>query len=268
MSELETPFSRPRFPILTALLLFGNLAGFVLELKQGAGLSDFLNHYAFVPRQTMAYLGGATGTSFSRGVLTVFLTAFLHAGFLHLVINMFYLWLVGDVMELFLGRVRFLMLWMAGVVVWGVVGLATIPEGVAGLPALGSGGAIAILLGAYLGTYRHLLRAAQRPSRKRLMMIGTPIAVAALGWFPLQLLTGMTPLTRSLDTEYGPPWSAIAASFAVGVVLVQFLLPTAPAGAEAVGTPVLTEDTGKAAEAGMVGGCCEETGGSTGMRVN
>ena len=261
MSESETPFPRPRFPIITAVLLVGSLAGFMVELRQGPGLADFLNRHSFVPEQTLAYLDGAAGTNFGRSVLPFFLTLFFHAGFLHLVINTSYLWMVGDVMEVFLGPVRFVVLWLAGALVWAAVVLVTIPSPASGLPCLGTGGTIAILLGAYLGIYRHLLKTVYRGSRWKLVAIGTPTAVVALGWFPLQLLTRYTPIAQSLDTEYGPPWWAIVTSFVLGLVLVQFLLPTAPTGAEAVAKPVLPAENVEAVEPGVVAGCCRTDGG-------
>ncbi len=258
VNEPEMTFPRARFPIVTVLLLVGNMVGFVIELNHQANLADFLNRYSFVPAQTMAYVEGMPGTSLTRSVLPFFCTLFFHTGFLHLVINMLYLWLIGDVMEVFLGRVRLLVLWLAGGLVWGGVGLATISTEAASLPCLGCGGCVAVLLGAYLGTYRQLLRVSRQASRRRLLMIGTPIAVLALGWFPLQLLSGSTPLARSVHTEFGPPWWGIGASFALGVLLVQFLLPPAPTHAEAVALPTPPTPS-EPAEAGVAGTCCNTT---------
>ena len=255
MAEPTGVFPRPRFPFVTALLLILNLVGFVVELKQGSHLPEFLNSYSFVPAQMLAYLQGTPGTGFLRSVLPFFLTPFLHAGFVHLVINTFYLWLVGDVMESFLGRVRFILLWLAGVVLWGAVVLVTVRPPLSGLPCLGSGGAVAAILGAYLGTYRYLLRTARPLSRRRLLTMGTPMAVAVVAWIPLQLVTGNSLLTTSLHTEHGAPWGAILSCFVLGALLVQFLLPRAPTSAEAPAYPSASRDPVEAIEAGAVGSC-------------
>ena len=229
MSESEKAFPRPRFPVVTLALLLANLVGFMLQLKQGSGLSDFLNDYSFVPAQTIAYLLGTPGTSFTRSVLPFFGTLFIHSGVVHLLLNTWYLWLIGDVLESFFGRTRLVILWLAGTVVWGVVTLMTVKPPASGFPCLGSGGALAAFLGAYFAIYCHLLRVTDRQHRRRLLMVGTPIALAALAWFPLQLTTKYSTLTPSLHTEHGPPWWALLSSLLLGALLVQLALPSSAA---------------------------------------
>ena len=253
MTEPAKTFRRVRFPLLTTVLLAAHVVGFFIEMKQGTRLPEFLNTFSFVPAQMLAYFRQMPGTSFTRSALPFLATLFFHAGFLHLVINTSYLWLVGEVMEAFLGHVRFMLLWVAGAVTWGVVVLLTTSGPASGLPCLGSGGVIAALLGAYLSVYRRLLRLSRGPARPRLVTFGTPIAILALLWIPLQLLTRHSELVTSLHSEYGPPWLAILGSFVVGVLLAQLLLPMAPTTSEAVARPVMPGQTSEAAEAGLVG---------------
>ncbi len=81
---------------------------------------------------------------------------FIHIGFLHLAGNMAFLYLVGDNVELTLGRLRFLVIYFAAGIVGGLV-QATISLGVEGASApfmiAGASAAISGLIGSYLVLY-------------------------------------------------------------------------------------------------------------------
>lgn len=226
---------KKRVPVVTLVLLLASLGGFLVELNQGPGLGGFFQHYALVPAQFLAFLRGSSGTSFSRSVLPFVTTLFLHTGLAHLIINTWYLWLVGDVLEVFIGSGRFLLLWAAGSLAWGGMVLLTVGTPYSGYPCVGADGAIAAFLGAYLGIYHQILKGSQQFHRRRLLMVGTPIAAAVVVWFPLQVLTRWLALPAStLLTEHGPPWAALAVSFLLGVLLVQLMLPRARNPADAI----------------------------------
>lgn len=76
---------------------------------------------------------------------------FLHGGFMHLLGNMVFLWLVGCILEMAWGRMLFLGLYIAGglcaVALFGIVYQASV------IPLIGASGAIAALMGAYAVLY-------------------------------------------------------------------------------------------------------------------
>ncbi|WP_336086852.1 rhomboid family intramembrane serine protease [Nocardia sp. SSK8] len=77
--------------------------------------------------------------------------AFLHSppdsglGPAHLVMNMVWIWLLGRVMELELGRIRFVMLYLGSAIGGGLMEYALAPEA----SAIGASGAVYGLMGAY-----------------------------------------------------------------------------------------------------------------------
>lgn len=82
--------------------------------------------------------------------------AFLHAGFLHLGMNMFLLWLLGQVLEPALGRVRFVGVYVASLL-GGALGVMLLDPGA---PTVGASGAVFGLMGALVVLQ---LRAGQSP---------------------------------------------------------------------------------------------------------
>ena len=93
------------FPLLTILLIGGNIFVFFWEFSYpGQTASLFLN-YGLVPYELMQ--------SPIQTYPNVFSAMFLHAGFLHLGGNMLYLWIFGDNVEHRFGSGAFLLFYLA-----------------------------------------------------------------------------------------------------------------------------------------------------------
>jgi len=142
---------------------------------------------------------------------------FLHAGWLHILGNMLYLWIFGDNVEDRLGRVRYLAFYLAGGLAAAGLSLAMGPNST--VPNLGASGAIAAVLGAYLVFY----------PRARVLVVGLPWfvfqlpAVAVLGfWFLLQLVSG----AGSIGTQVngGVAYWAHVGGFAFGLAVAWLVL--------------------------------------------
>jgi membrane associated rhomboid family serine protease len=134
----------------TMALVAANLAAFAWMMRwstspwapQGPAVDAVVARFAFVP-------AAFTADPLSPAVwLTVFTSMFLHAGWLHLLGNMLYLWIFGNNVEDRLGPVRFVAFYL----LCGVVAVLTqwaFSQGSV-VPVLGASGAIAGLLGSYL----------------------------------------------------------------------------------------------------------------------
>jgi rhomboid family protein len=139
MIPLSDASRRPlRFPIVTALLIAINVVVFLVELAYGPA---FILRWSLVPAAVAA----------GRSWVTLLTAMFLHAGWLHIVGNMVFLWAFGPEIEDVMGRVRYLIFYLAG-------GLAaftaqTLVDPTATVPTLGASGAIAAVMGAFLITY-------------------------------------------------------------------------------------------------------------------
>src|SRR5262249_6574696 len=93
------------FPIVNILLIAVNVVFFLLELGMGEGLERFVLRAAVVPAlftgsNHVLDAGDVVRTTLDPAYSGRVLTAmFLHAGWLHLIGNMLYLWIFGDNVE-------------------------------------------------------------------------------------------------------------------------------------------------------------------------
>ena len=163
------------FPVITILLIAVNALAFFFELSvPESGMPAFMRVFAMVPAD-FAWT-------------TIFTSMFLHAGWLHFLGNMLYLWIFGDNVEERLGHLRFLLFYLVCGTVAALAHVRMNPGSV--VPTLGASGAIAGVMGAYFVMY---------PNSRILTLIFfgfffrvTEVpAVVLLGiWFVLQFLSG------------------------------------------------------------------------------
>lgn len=149
---------------------------------------------------------------------SMFTMMFLHAGWLHLLSNMWFLWIFGNNVEDRLGHFIFLFFYVLGGLFALFLHWAIEPNST--MPVLGASGAVAAVLGAYAITY---------PTAKvrTLIFLGLVFlvdipALVFLGlWFVLQLLEGLAVLGGAV--EGGVAWWAHVGGFAAGLILMPIL---------------------------------------------
>jgi len=127
-----------RFPVVTAGIILANVAVFILELIRG---DAFVFKWAAIP---------ANITS-GHHWITLFTAMFLHGGWLHILGNMVFLWAFGPEIEDSMGRLRYLVFYVAGGLVAMLAQVAVSPHST--VPSVGASGAIAAVMGAFLVTY-------------------------------------------------------------------------------------------------------------------
>jgi membrane associated rhomboid family serine protease len=147
--------------------------------------------------------------------LTPFSSMFMHGGWLHLIGNMWFLWVFGNNVEDSMGRIRFVLFYL----LTGLAAAATqaFINPSSAIPMVGASGAISGVMGAYIVLY-------PRVRVHMLVFLGifiTRIAVPAvfmLGyWFLLQLLGGLPSLARESG---GVAFFAHAGGFIAGMLLI------------------------------------------------
>jgi membrane associated rhomboid family serine protease len=146
-----------RFPVVTIALIVANVVVFVLYQGAGEGEGFFssVDDSAFRPCE----VEGSCPTTGAGWLITLFTSMFLHAGWLHLLGNMLFLWIFGNNVEDTLGRPRFIAFYLLG----GVFAMATQSAVTLGfgspvdaaIPNLGASGAVAAVLGAYFVLFPH-----------------------------------------------------------------------------------------------------------------
>jgi membrane associated rhomboid family serine protease len=213
-----------RTALVTYALIAVNLAVFVWEL---GARSSRVDHYAFYP---CAVSGPCTGPAighlpWAEGAFT---SMFLHASWLHVLGNMLFLWIFGNNVEDVMGRVRFLVFYLAAGYVAALaqayVTLTFAGTGAASIPTVGASGAIAGVLGAYFVLLPH--------ARVVTLLFGfLPVPISAvlfLGlWFLFQLWQGGFSLTHP-DSGGGVAFAAHVGGFLFGVLAIRLFQVRAP----------------------------------------
>lgn len=97
-----------RLPLVTVLLIIANIYIFLKEIFLGSELKGLIHKYAVIPAVYLHPGEWTVSQTIANGTSLVS-ALFLHAGWLHLLGNMWYLWIFGDNVEDKLGHFRFLL---------------------------------------------------------------------------------------------------------------------------------------------------------------
>ena len=198
-------------PVITRALISVNVIAFVYELMLGPDLKPFVHSWGMVPARLSLALRFGEEPLLGPG-LTTLTSMFLHGGWLHLVGNMWYLWIFGDNIEDRLGHARFLIFYLMAGIVAALLHYALNPT--SWLPTLGASGAIAGVLGGYLVTFPRARIIALVPLFPFFQVMALP-AVLVLGlWFVMQFFSGALSLGNAGGG--GVAWWAHIGGFAFG----------------------------------------------------
>ena len=211
------------FPAVTVAIILACTASFLFELTLGQGLERFFRAYALVPGD-ITY-GLETGTlGFPSAAAPFFASMFLHGGWLHLIGNMWFLWIFGDNVEDVLGHVRFATFYLlcglaAGLTHYYLSPLSTVPT-------IGASGAIAGVLGAYLVRFPDARVLTLVPFGFFIQMMELPAWLTLGVWFLLQAIGAFVTLGAAGRQGFtGVAWWAHVGGFLAGIVLVGVLRP-------------------------------------------
>lgn len=200
-----------------------------LEVVRGAGASPqdvFVCTFGYVPGFALAALQGHF--PFVAAFLPILTSMFLHGSWLHVLGNMWFLFIFGDNVEDHLGHLTYLIFYLlSGIVAALVQTIFTIGSGSGSfLPTVGASGAIAGILGAYFVLY---------PSARVLVPVFFIIpmwlpAWLMLGyWFVIEFLSGAaTAIAPTQQTSGGGIafWAHVG-GFIAGIILIK-LFPSRP----------------------------------------
>ncbi len=205
-------------PVVTWTLIAVNLVVFLFELGQTPeGLRLLFETRGLVPAR-LAQVGRYGGLS------TLLTSTFLHAGFFHLLSNMWVLWIFGDNVEDRLGPARYLGFYLGCGVAAGAIHALFDPASM--VPTVGASGAIAGVLGAYFMLYPTARVLTLVPIVIWPVFIEVPAYVFLGIWFLSQLLSGGLAIAGAAST--GIAWWAHIGGFVVGVLAYRLLLGRRP----------------------------------------
>ena len=212
-------------PLVTVLIIAANCLVFFYEVSLGErGLTRLVFTFGMIPARVTMF-PASPDISFGDAFFPLFTSMFLHAGWLHLIGNMWFLWIFGDNVEDRLGKLRFLLFYL----LCGLgAGLAhTLFNLNSTIPTLGASGAVAGVLGAYFLLF---------PGAKVLTLVPffflilmeLPAYLILLYWFVLQLFSGAISLGARGSEVGGVAWWAHVGGFLLGAVLVKVLQRAEP----------------------------------------
>jgi len=215
MIPLRDHNPRATFPFFTVLLILANLLLFLYELSLPAAATEqFLFRYGMVPARVELLFD--TGAVTVRQAFAPLLTSiFLHAGWLHLIGNMWFLWVFGDNIEDRFGHLNYLLFYLFCGVGAGVI--HTLANTGSTIPAVGASGAISGVLGAYLALFPGARILTLIPLGFLFFTVRLP-AVVMLGlWFLVQFVSGVAIIGQ--DSSGGVAWWAHIGGFVLGLAI-------------------------------------------------
>lgn len=211
-------------PVVTWALIAINVLVFVFELSlEPEELEAFFYLFGIVPAR-YTHPEWAMLVGFPVDDYWPFLTSmFLHGGWLHIVANMWTLWIFGDNVEDRMGPWRFLAFYLLTGLIAGLTHWFTNPDST--IPTVGASGAIAGVLGAYFVSFPRARIIGIVPVFFWPVFIELPAVAYLLLWFLTQVFAG-TMSGLNPDDVGGIAFWAHAGGFAAGVLLCWlFVLP-------------------------------------------
>jgi len=209
-------------PVVTRALILINAVVFFFELAVPKDvLEQVVYLFGIVPARLMDP-GWAAEVGFPVGSYWSLLThQFLHGGWLHIISNMWALWIFGDNVEHRIGHFRYLIFYLLTGILASLahvatsVMFATDPSSLL-IPSLGASGAISGVLGGYLLMF---------PTRRVTVILfrfltDVPAYVAIGIWFAFQLISGLNLLGGGTQMG-GVAYAAHIGGFVAGLVLVK-----------------------------------------------
>jgi len=218
MFPLKDNIPAKNFPIVNIGLIVINIVFFIYQMSYGQRVDQLIFAFGFVPARFLAQQ--ADNWLNPTGFLPILSSMFLHANLLHLIGNMWMLWIFGDNVEDCMGHGRYLLFFL----LCGVASVAAqaVANPQSAIPMIGASGAISGVLGAYFLTYPQARILTLLPIFILIYIIELPAYFFLGFWFVIQIVQGSA---YSLNAEKlaggGVAWWAHVGGFAAGVILLQ-----------------------------------------------
>jgi len=210
-------------PYLNYFLIGLNLLIYLFEATlDPRSLQRLLLHLGVVPAHLTALVTGTRHLDPVAVVLTIFTSMFLHGSWLHVIGNMWFLWIFGDNVEDYLGHFNYLLFYLLSGVAAALAQVLLTPNSV--VPTIGASGAIAGVLGAYFVLYPR----ARVLTWFFVFFIHIPAWIVLGYWFVIQFLSGAaTSLAYAGNSSGGIAFWAHVGGFIAGIVMIK-IFPERP----------------------------------------
>jgi membrane associated rhomboid family serine protease len=212
----DTPLKVIRFQYVTGALIVVNTVVFLMTgaFTSEQSLAVLAAGYGVVPAELTHAVAPVAGGIPIPEPLTLITYQFLHAGWMHLISNMLFLWVFADNIEDAFGHAAFLFFYLVSGIAGGL--LHALMEPYSPAPLIGASGAVSGVLAAYLLLY---------PKARVwiLLFLRIPIRLPALwvlgGWAVLQLISIAITTDETIDVA----WWAHVGGFSAGLLMTVLL---------------------------------------------
>lgn len=213
-------------PFVTFLIVIANVLVWLLveNMGQGQRYLSALCEYGTIPAEVTGAAApgeiiplGATDECAIGGLSrTSLLTSmFMHGGWMHLIGNMWFLWVFGNNIEDSMGHIRFLLFYLLTGVLASAAHILVAPDSI--VPVVGASGAISGVMGGYIVLYPKVRVHTAIPFGFYIRVIPMSAWVVLALWFGLQLLGGWLSSSVGGGVAYG----AHIGGFLAGVALIK-----------------------------------------------
>jgi membrane associated rhomboid family serine protease len=210
-------------PVVTILLIVLNGIMWLYELSLGPKAEAFVSQYGLTPVKFVAYNRFDGG--FAANALTpLFTSIFMHGSWLHIIGNMWFLWIFGDNVEDRLGHLKYLVFYLLCGIGASLAHVAFHPTST--MPVIGASGAISGVLGAYLLSYPGARIHTLLIIFVIIRFVEIPAFAFILFWFVFQFLSGALELSAHQDTAGVAYWAHMG-GFVAGILLL-LIMPKNP----------------------------------------
>src|SRR5438067_3507572 len=197
-------------PYITITIIALNALAWLFEVSLSPEvLEQFLRIYGVVPADFTAP--------------TLITSMFLHGSWMHVIGNMWYLWIFGDNVEDRLGHGRFIAFYVLCGIAAAIGQTVMAPQSL--LPMVGASGAIAGVMGAYFVLYPRSRVLTLIPLFIFIRIVELPAIVLLGFWFLMQLFSAGAIATTANSANGGVAFMAHVAGFLAGVIAVFVLRP-------------------------------------------
>jgi len=197
------------FPIANLTIILVCSVVWLYEVNLGEyEFNDFIYNFGLVPAEV-----------FSKPY-QLFTHMFLHGSWLHIIGNMWFLWVFGDNVEDRLGKFKYLLFYvLCGLGAAVIQSLVSFLMGAAHVPMVGASGAISGVLGAYLYLFPHARILALVPISFFLNFTELPVVFFIGMWVFIQIINGL--ITLPFASMGGVAWFTHIGGFFVGYKFVR-----------------------------------------------
>jgi membrane associated rhomboid family serine protease len=213
----DTPLKVIRFQFVTLSIIVGNVIIFLMTgaFQSDVNLANVATSFGVVPADLTQAASQNIPYSPIPEPLTFITYTFLHAGWMHLISNMLFLWVFADNVEDAFGYFAFVLFYLLCGIAGALAHVLMAPDSLA--PLIGASGAVSGVIGAYVLLY---------PKARIwiLLLYRIPLRISAIwvlgGWFLLQVFSVLTAGTGS---EVQVAWWAHIGGFIAGLAITLVL---------------------------------------------